>query len=174
VPRTHHVINMAGFGTATPGSKKGKKGTKSAAAPKGISAKKQWDRYTKLRQAGAEAVQVFARDGTGSEDWSLVGSVAVDSADASVAAYFQKRLILEHAVRMYPKLRVAGKTLEVGCENSGGEIALVNKCEAPPDLSCGFVGEPDPGGFYQKGNRIQKQNSGGGAAPASDSKGRIG
>ena len=43
-------------------------------------------------------------------------------------------------------------------------------------MQCGFVGQPDPGGFYKKGNRVESSGAmgGSGAAPRADSKGRIG
>ena len=37
-----------------------------------------------------------------------------------------------------------------------------------------FAGEPDPGGFYSRGNRNDKEMAAKGAAPRADSKGRIG
>ena len=169
---------MAGFGGAQPKSKvaKGGKGGKSKAGPttKGLSARKQWDLYTKLRDGDGQTAKVYARDGAAEGDeWLYVGIVAAECQDTfAAAAHFQKRLILEHAARMSPRLRVAKSTLELGCE-AGDKIAKVAKADAP-DRPCGFVGEPDPGGFYSKGNRVDKNSRASGAAPMADSKGRLG
>lgn len=169
---------MAGFGGGAPSkskSVKGKKGAKGGKGPatKGLSARKQWDTYTKLKDGGAASARVFARDGAvDGDEWLLVGNVAAEQGDAlAAAAHFQKRLILEHAARMSPRLLVAKSTLELGCE-SGDDVVKVPKANTP-DLACGFVGEPDPGGFYAKGNRVEKNVAASGAAPQSDSKGRI-
>jgi|TARA_B110001469_G_scaffold92562_1_gene88139 hypothetical protein len=44
----------------------------------------------------------------------------------------------------------------------------------PETLICGFLGEPDPGGFYARGSRNIRDMAAKGAAPSADSKGRIG
>ena len=63
---------------------------------------------------GGKTASVHARDGsTDDSDWELVGAIAFDaSASAEAAAFFQKRLILEHAKRMYPRLAVKQSSLE--------------------------------------------------------------
>jgi len=114
------------------------------------------------------------RSGTGAvlQPRCLRGTEPLRATSGSLSAHYQKRLILEHAARMSPRLHVAKNTLELGWEVDG-EIAKVAKADVP-ELACGFVGEPDPGGFYSKGNRVEKNTAASGAAPMADSKGRIG
>ena len=96
----------------------------------------------RLTEGGVEPTRVFARDGAlEADEWLHVGDVAVSS-DGSVdqAVQYQKRLILEHAARVNPRLAVAQKTLDTGFE-TGGEISkLVKPASMPDTLSCGFVG----------------------------------
>lgn len=161
---------MAGFGA--PSSPAKGMGGKSA-KKKALSAKKQWSKYTSLLKEG-KTVKVHAREQPNGE-WELVGSVAFETTGtAEAAAFFQKRLILEHAKRMYPRLAVKQSSLECGIEGEDGAVTKVSKVEAADDLNCGFLGEPDQGGFYSRGNRVDKQLAASGAAPNSDSKGRLG
>ena len=90
------------------------------------------------------------------------------------AVQYQKRLILEHAMRMSPRLRVAKATLECGLGEEGAVSKVAKPADMPEVVVCGFVGAPDPGGFYAKGNRNEKDMAAKGAAPKADSKGRIG
>ena len=115
------AVSMAGFGAAKPAGGKGKAGFGSKAkAPKKkelVAPKRQWDSYTRLTEAGAKPVKCFARDGAkDGDEWMLVGNLAIAAADGSAeqAAQYQKRLILEHAARMSPRLKVA----KVGLEDS--------------------------------------------------------
>lgn len=115
------AVSMAGFGAAKPAGGKGKAGFGSKAkAPKKkepVAPKRQWDSYTRLTEAGAKPVKCFARDAAkDGDEWMLVGNLAIDAADGSAeqAAQYQKRLILEHAARMSPRLKVA----KVGLEDS--------------------------------------------------------
>ena len=59
-------------------------------------------------------VKVHARDGSTEDDaWEFIGTVTFEeSASAEAAASFQKRLILEHAARMFPRLAVKQSSLE--------------------------------------------------------------
>ena len=115
------AVSMAGFGAAKPAGGKGKAGFGSKAkAPKKkelVAPKRQWDSYTRLTEAGAKPVKCFARDAAkDGDEWMLVGNLAIAAADGSAeqAAQYQKRLILEHAARMSPRLKVA----QVGLEDS--------------------------------------------------------
>lgn len=65
-------------------------------------------------------------------------------------------------------------TLEVGLEVLGEPAKLVKPDSVPETLICGFLGEPDPGGFYARGSRNIRDMAAKGAAPSADSKGRIG
>lgn len=175
------AVSMAGFGAAKPAGGKGKAGFGSKGkAPKKkelVAPKRQWDSYTRLTEAGAKPVKCFARDAAkDGDEWMLVGNLAIAAADGSAeqAAQYQKRLILEHAARMSPRLKVAQATLEVGLEVLGEPTKLVKPDSMPDTLTCGFVGEPDAGGFYSKVNRNVRDMSAKGAAPGTDSKGRIG
>ena len=113
------AVSMAGFGAAKPAGGKGKAGFGSKGkAPKKkelVSPKRQWDSYTRITEAGVKPIKVFARDTAADGDvWMLVGNVAIDAADGSAeqAAQYQKRLILEHAARLSPRLKVAQVSLE--------------------------------------------------------------
>ena len=113
------AVSMAGFGAAKPAGSKGKAGFGSKGkAPKKkelVSPKRQWDSYTRITEAGVKPIKVFARDTAADGDvWMLVGNVAIDAADGSAeqAAQYQKRLILEHAARLSPRLKVAQVSLE--------------------------------------------------------------
>eukprot|EP00316_Scyphosphaera_apsteinii_P017207 CAMPEP_0119302822 /NCGR_PEP_ID=MMETSP1333-20130426/4358_1 /TAXON_ID=418940 /ORGANISM="Scyphosphaera apsteinii, Strain RCC1455" /LENGTH=189 /DNA_ID=CAMNT_0007305299 /DNA_START=106 /DNA_END=678 /DNA_ORIENTATION=- len=171
------VVRMAGFGsTSNSGSTSKKKKNIKAKSP-GLSAKKQWDKYKLLVSSNSHlSSEVYARDGSSEADeWALIGRVAFEKpASPEQAAFAQKRLILEHAARLYPRLSVKKAALECGLDKGTNDIAKIGKVEVPPDINCGFVGEPDPGGFYTKGNRVEKQLRSSGAAPMADSKGRLG
>ena len=113
------AVSMAGFGAAKPAGGKGKAGFGSKGkAPKKkelVSPKRQWDSYTRITEAGAKPIKAFARDTAKDGDtWMLVGNLAIDAADGSAeqAAQYQKRLILEHAARLSPRLKVAQVSLE--------------------------------------------------------------
>jgi len=173
---------MAGFGAAKPAGGKGKAGFGSKGkVPKKkelVSPKRQWDSYTRITEAGVKPIKVFARDTAkdGGDEWMLVGNLAIDAADGSAeqAAQYQKRLILEHAARMSPRLKVAQASLETGLEVLGEPTKLVKPDSMPETLTCGFLGEPDAGGFYARGSRNIRDMAAKGAAPSADSKGRIG
>ena len=114
------AVSMAGFGGDKPAGGKAKAGFGSKGkVPKKkelVSPKRQWDSYTRITEAGVKPIKVFARDTAkdGGDEWMLVGNLAIDAADGSAeqAAQYQKRLILEHAARMSPRLKVAQVSLE--------------------------------------------------------------
>ena len=164
---------MAGFGGGgTPSKAAAKKGAKKEP----VSARKQWNALTRLTDGGSESTKVFARDSKlDADEWLHVGQVAVGK-DTTLeqGLQYQKRLILEHATRMSPRLAIAKATLEMGVAKGGGDdVAALVKPTMPESVVRGFVGEPDAGGFYSKGNRNDKDMAAKGAAPSADSKGRI-
>ena len=173
------AMAMAGFGAAKGGGKAGfgAKGKAKVAKKEQVSPRRQWSAYTKLTEGGVQPVCVYARDGaTEGDEWLLVGNVAIEAKEGSAeqAAQYQKRLILEHAARLSPRLKVAQASLDCGIESDGTVSKLVKPAEMPETLACGFLGEPDAGGFYSRGNRNEKEMAARGAAPKADSKGRIG
>merc|ERR1719399_397285 len=101
---------MAGFGA--PAAKGKAKGGKE------IAPKRQWDQYKALVKSGAKPVAVFAKLDNA---WAEVGSVAVSSGPPAQAAQLQKRLILEHAVRVEPTFASRGRELELGVAGEDGE-----------------------------------------------------
>ena len=148
----HGAVSMAGFGAAPKGkgSAKGKKGAKSkkAAAPPSaeLSPKRQWDRFKELVSGGAPRTAVFA---SLDDKWTEVGDVAVASPGTpEQAAQFNKRLILEHAPRVKPALRLRARELVVGIVGADGEPVALAKQEVPADLESGFEGAPDSSGMY--------------------------
>ena len=155
-PRAAAVTMMAGFGGAAAPSKKkaGAKKGKKAKAPKaeGLSPKRQWDIFKELVSGGQPRHPVFAR--LDDNDWVEVGDVAVAAGGtAEQAAHAQKRLALEHAPRVAPKLALRAKDLVLGvAEKEGDEVVLVKKpAEVLPEgVACGFEGRPDSSGMYRK------------------------
>lgn len=179
---------MAGFGSEAPAPKKAKaaakpsgkaasKAANKAARSAGLSAKRQWDHHSDLLKSGCATTSVWARPANSDEgvEWVEVGTIsAKEASDLGAAAHAQKRLILEHAGRLSPKLLVL-KTLECGFGDDVGSISLVAKGPPPEGVTCGLLGLPDPGGFYKRaaGDARTGATQSSGAAPASDSKGRV-
>ncbi len=120
---------------------------------------RQADRHVELLKAGAPAWPVYVRQGTQGDEWLEVGHVSVDAASgasAAQAAQLHKRLILEHGLRLYPKLGMHRLTLECGVASGapdGEPEALEQKADAAPLEACGFLGTADPtaGHFYDGG-----------------------
>lgn len=127
---------------------------------------RQADRYADQASPDSPGSPVFVRvvmPGEGADDqattgeWLEVGQVSVAataSFDVQTAAQLQKRLILEHAVRLHPFLaqRDASDWLEVGVpEASDGEPVLLAAGEELPTpevlqlaAACGFMSTPVP------------------------------
>lgn len=170
---------LAGFAAPKPAkkaepSKKKRAGKAKTAKPaSALSPRTQWNKYNELEKAGATA-PVYARDSaTDADEWQKVGTVAAANVgELAAAAQYQKRLILEHACRMYPRLALAQKTLEGGLEVSDNSVEPLGKgvVENPPES--GFFGEPDPGNFYSRGNQVDA-GLGEPKGARTDSKGRL-
>jgi len=162
----------------TPSQVSGKAASKAAnkaARSSGLSAKRQWDAHAELVKGGGATTSVWARAAASEEPWLQVGTVsAPDAAMLPVAAHAQKRLILEHAGRLSPRFLMI-KALECGYGDDADKVMPVAKGIPPEDVTCGLVGLPDPGGFYKRspGDMRTGATASTGAAPASDSKGRI-
>jgi hypothetical protein len=188
-PRVLHTAQlMAGFGSEAAAPKKAKvaskpsgkaasKAANKAARSSGMSAKRQWDQHTELVKSGCATTRVWARPANSQDaaEWVEVGSISAEEAsDLGAAAHAQKRLILEHAGRVSPKLLVL-KALECGYGDDEGSIVLVAKGPPPEGVTCGLLGLPDAGGFYKRGAADIRTGAtlSSGAAPASDSKGRV-
>merc|ERR1712118_376962 len=77
--------------------------------------------------------------------WLLVGEVAVKEGTTEQAVQYQKHLILEHAMRMSPRLRVAKATLECGLGEEGAVRKVAKPADMPEVVVCGFVGAPGRG-----------------------------
>lgn len=142
---------MAGFGGAAPKGK-GKAGKRAKpAAAAALKPKAQWDNFRELVRK-SEPTAVFATL-PGSDKWYEVGEVvAAGGASAAQAAQLHKRLILEHAVRVYPSLTPSARELQLGvAESAGAEpTAPLAKCDVPDGLKerAGFAGKPDPASGY--------------------------
>ena len=152
LPRMRCAVAMAGFG-ASPSAKGGsKKGAGKKPVAK-LSMKRQWDRFQELVGNGAMRHPVYARISGEDAAWTEVGDVACIN-DVTVAAAVQchKRLILEHAVRVSPKLALKSKSLECGyaTRSSDGvtEPGLLEKTDASDVGAAGFEGGPDPSARY--------------------------
>ena len=137
-----------------------KKATKKKAAkapkkaPSGVTAKQSWERFRELRSSdNVLTTTVFARLPEEGEKWLNVGGVIVEAPGSRIQAVnAHKRLILEHAARMHPKLAVRSRELVCGFIETGeapGEVVPLEKCPVPPDLRAGFQGLPHvPSGMY--------------------------
>jgi len=118
-----------------------------------VSAKRQWDRHKALVGGGQSPWAVFARAEGGGE-WLPVGNVSFAEGDAAQAAATHKRLILEHAVRLYPQLYPQRHSLQAAVEasqGSGGATAAALEPQPQPQQPalCGFVGREDvASGYY--------------------------
>ena len=143
---------MAGFGAAAPNKSGGGKGKKTKAkavkAASSLSPKKQWERFKDHRNAGVPVTPVFARVQGSDNKWLEVGDVTASGCEISAAVQAQKRIILEHAVRVHPVLQPKARELE--CGYSAPETVLLQKTP-PADIStAGFVGRADASGRYGK------------------------
>lgn len=137
---------MAGFGAAKPAKAKGK-----AKKPPGISTKSSWDMFRELRSSDKVLTSsVFAKLPEDEAKWMNVGGIIVEAPGSRVQAVTaQKRLILEHAARLHPKLALRSRELLCGYSDTedgvyrGGEVLALEKCAAPESaFRSGFQGLP--------------------------------
>ena len=143
--RTAQPQMMAGFGA----SKKSGAGAKTkSAAPVALSPKKQWGRFKEHRAQGIDATIVYARV-RGSEAWYEVGEVTASKGSVAAGVQVQKRLILEHAVRVHPQLLAKARELECGIEVDGA-TQVHARCDPIAATNAGFVGRADSSGRYGK------------------------
>lgn len=119
---------------------------------------RQQDRHSSLLAMGASPLPVFARvepvaradftEDIAAQSWMEVGAVSFDDSQetsAEQAVWLHKRLILEHACRLYPKLIPHREVLELGLAPSPeDEPVVVQRCEPAPATSCGFGEMDDP------------------------------
>jgi len=123
---------MAGFGTALP--------TKSKAEQ--MTPKRMSSAYKRLVKDGAVSIDVYCRGAAQGGDWLLVGRLAVAAPGTLMqAGAFQKRLILNHAIKISKKLKLARNDLEVGLQTPFKIAKLVRPADVPDDLDCGFAPE---------------------------------
>ena len=146
---------MAGFGSGASKAKSGKakKGGKPAVAQ--LSAKRQWDRFREHRDDGISPVAVFARV-RDSEAWLPVGEVTAKDVPPAGAVQIQKRLILEHAVRVNPQLQSKARDLECGFDAAGATVKL-ERTEPAEAAASGFQGKPEASGRYGKTEAEQNE-----------------
>ena len=136
---------MAGFGASKKEATKAKAPKK---PPSGMTAKQSWDLFRELRSSDKVlTTSVFARLPEDGEKWLNVGGVIVEAPGSRTQAVnAHKRLILEHAARMHPKLAVRSRELVCGLIETGeapGAVVPLERCPVPPDLRAGFQGLPD-------------------------------
>jgi len=129
--------------------------------PAELGLQRQHDRYEALVAAGAARWPVFARVCPQAEmeearserdggEWLEVGAVAFErGVEAAAAAWLHKRLVLEHACRLYPKLIPHADQLELGLaapvgEDEEAKPEVVLRVEVPAaEKRAGFGGLPD-------------------------------
>ena len=81
---------------------------------------------------GGSGTSAYARDPASDGPWQLVGRIAAGSANGAddgieallSAADAQRRLITEHACRLYPPLRAAKRNMQLGVEVPGSAFVL--------------------------------------------------
>lgn len=141
-----NAVIMGGFGGG------GSKGTQERKAktpkPGDITAKQSWELFRQLRESDkVQATTVFARLPDDDAKWLNVGGVIVEAPGNRQQAVNQnKRLILEHAARLHPRLALRSRELVCGYIETGeapGEVVYLTKCDVPPELRSGFQGLPD-------------------------------
>lgn len=138
--------------------KKGKKEKKSKAVV--LKPKAQWDRYVALKKSSVfrAAVRVV-KEGTDAGEWYEIGKIKSEGDESTeLALMLQRRLIAEHAKRLYPLQFRAKDQVEWGFTAEAapeqGDWTLGNKSaavDAPAGIEkkIGFEGKPDAGtGFY--------------------------
>uniref|UniRef100_A0A7S0J1V5 Uncharacterized protein n=1 Tax=Calcidiscus leptoporus TaxID=127549 RepID=A0A7S0J1V5_9EUKA len=120
---------------------------------------RQWQRFSAQLREGCPSWEVLVRaqGGSGSSEWLEVGDLSVSESSverAMQAARLQKRLVLEHAVRLRPSLS-QHRDLEYGVRLSNSQEEPVPVSEALANnntsvtvgaqleaRSCGFKGRP--------------------------------
>jgi hypothetical protein len=143
------VTCKAGFGAPRGGEAASPPGGSGRSAPK----KKQRTiraTYLELVESGATEFVCFVRaQGSGDGGWRRVGTVVAENDDCCVCVTTNKRIVLEHAKRLHPKLGMV-KVLEVGVgkDDSGATPPLL--CERAEGTVTGAF-SPDAvstGSFY--------------------------
>ena len=148
---THRATAVMAGGA---GKKKATKAKAPKKAPSGVTAKQSWELFRELRSSdNVLTTSVFARLPEEGEKWLNVGGVIVEAPGSRTQAVnAHKRLILEHAARMHPKLAVRSRELVCGFIETGeapGEVVPLERCPVPLDLRAGFQGLPHvPSGMY--------------------------
>ena len=166
---------MAGFGGSV---SKGSKKNSAKKSASGLSAKQSWELFRELRKSDQVlTTTVFARLPEEGEKWLNVGGVIVEAPGSRIEGVnVNKRLILEHAARLHPKLAVRSRELLCGFIETGeapGEVVQLERCPAPAGLRAGFQGLPDKkSGMYMIQSGIKSRAKSNAAAPTRDSKGR--
>ena len=148
-PQRHfNVVSMGGFGEGGGGAKGTKERKAKTPKPGDITAKQSWELFRQLRDSDkVQATTVFARLPEDDAKWLNVGGVIVEAPGNRHQAVNQnKRLILEHAARLHPRLALRSRELVCGYIETGeapGEVVPLTKCDVPPELCSGFQGLPD-------------------------------
>lgn len=149
---------MAGFGSKTSSTSKGKK--KKATTNK-LKPKKQWDRFMSEDLLSSDAIRVGVRVIDGST-WYEVGEIKTKNDQHTDAGIIKHRtLISDHARRMFPAemAKVVANNLEYGyvkTTNGDDEWTIANKIDNMPtdiDKLIGFRGYPDLTGFYSSSGK---------------------
>jgi hypothetical protein len=160
-------LQMAGFGAAP---KKDNKKKSSVLKPR-----QQWDRYLALKTSEGFAVAVSVADPTSTStptpdsqvEWLQVGIVKSKGNSYTEEAVMRQRLLIaEHSRRLYPQKILLKDTLDWAYLNKDDQLVMVGKSlfgkvEMPADIEkmIGFVGLPDPSGFYMKSSDGLAANS---------------
>jgi len=158
---THPMMAGSGFGAAKPSKPKGFEGKKTF--------ERQMNAFHALREPGyppPNQVDVYVH-ATGSDKFWFVGKCVTRTGvveDLGLSAVVQKRLVLEHAKLLQPRVLGSAKDLEVWTAPPNSEMRVAQRqqglrplagLKAPPTLGmdeCGFLPEQytaeDREGFY--------------------------
>ena len=158
--KQQYTLLMAGFGSKTSSTSKGKK--KKATTNK-LKPKKQWDRFMSEDLSSSDAIRVGVRVIDGST-WYEVGEIKTKDNQHTDAGIIKHRtLISDHARRMFPAemAKVGANNIEYGyvttTDGDGDdEWTIANKIDVMPtdiDKLIGFRGYPDLTGFYSSSGK---------------------
>lgn len=155
------MLKMAGFGGSGGGGSTKKKGAKKKSAgstvPK-LKPKGQWDKYKSMKKASAVKVAVRVVKTEGDAEWFEVGKIKSEGDEfTELAVVVQRGMIAEHAKRLHPLQFLPKDQVEWGYADTGDDDTWVavdrNIAQGAPsgiEKKIGFVGNPDPSGFYSK------------------------
>jgi len=152
------MLKMAGFGGGGSTKKKGaKKKSAGSTVPK-LKPKGQWDKYKSMKKSSPVKVAARVVKTEGDAEWFEVGQIKSEGDEfTELAVVVQRGMIAEHAKRLHPLQFLPKDQVEWGYADTGDDDTWVavdrSIAQGAPsgiEKKIGFVGNPDPSGFYAK------------------------